>query len=95
MVNSARGDVALEIDGARHTLSLTLNALAEIETALQVDDLAALGEALRRLGARELTVILSALLRAGGAEQPDALAARADPVAALGAVGACFKANLA
>ena len=94
MVNPARGEVAVEIDGGRHTLSLTLAALAEIEAALNVADLSALGGALRTLGARELTLVLAAMLRAGRAEHPDALAARADPAAALNAVAACFRSNL-
>lgn len=94
MVNPARGEVALDVDGAPHTLRLTLAALAEIEAALKVDGLSALGEAFKTLGAQDLNRVLAALLRAGGAEQAEALADRADPMAALKAVAACFKANL-
>ena len=94
MANPARGDVALEIAGAPCTLSFTLAALAEIETALGVDDLAALGGALKRLNASQLNLVLTALLRAGGAENAASLAAQAEPLAALKAVSTCFKANL-
>ena len=94
MVNPARGEVALDIDGERYGLRLTLAALAEIEAALKVDGLPALGEAFKSMGAKELNCALAALLRAGGAERADALAARADPMAALNAVAACFKVNL-
>lgn len=52
--------------GVERRLCLTLGALAEIETALGVDGIAALAERLRTLSARDLTVVLSALLRGGG-----------------------------
>ena len=94
MANPIRGEVTVEIDGARHTLRLTLSALAEIETLLGADGLPALGEALKSLSAARLTAVFAALLRAGGAEDCDALAGRADPMIALKGVAACFSANL-
>lgn len=94
MTNPHRGETAIEIAGARARLAFTLAALAEIEAVLGVDGLEALGARMRRLTARELTGVLAALLRAGGAPDPETLAARASPRAAADAVAACFLANL-
>ncbi len=47
-------------------LCLTLGALAELETAFGLDDAGALAERLRAPGARDLLVVLAALLRGGG-----------------------------
>ena len=63
MTNGARGEVQVEIGAAPRRLCLTLGALAEIETALGVDGLEALGARLSRLGAADLDVVLRALLR--------------------------------
>jgi hypothetical protein len=83
MANRRRGDVELVLDGRRYTLRLTLGALAELESAFQVADLAALGErfALGRLSARDVIVILGCALRGGGHAMRD------DEVAALHAEG--------
>jgi hypothetical protein len=91
---SARGDVELKICEQRFTLSLTLAALAEIEAGLGVSGFEALGGALKSIDASRLILILTALLRAGGAEDPETEARRADPGLAARAVAACFKANL-
>ncbi|GGD09133.1 hypothetical protein GCM10011342_17470 [Aquisalinus flavus] len=69
-MNRYRGDVPLEIDGEVHTLRLTLGALAQIETALGTDDLAGLTARLANPSARDLLVILSALLGGGGHDLP-------------------------
>lgn len=68
MPNARRGEVALEIGGERYTLCLTLGALAELEDAFGVEDLATLGErfATGRLSARDLLKLLAAGLRGGG-----------------------------
>jgi hypothetical protein len=83
MVNHRRGDAELVLDGRRYILRLTLGALAELETAFQVADLAALGErfATGRLSARDVIVILGCALRGGGH------AIRDEEVAALHAEG--------
>jgi hypothetical protein len=94
MFNPQRGEIAVEIDGARHGLRFTLGALAEIEVGLGVDDAQAFSARFSRLGAGDLQTVLAALLRAGGAAEPDALAANAAPHAAAQAVAACLKANL-
>lgn len=79
MPNRRRGEVAVTIGGERYGLCLTLGALAELETAFGVDDLAALGErfAQGRLGARDCVRLLGAALRGGGQLLDD------DAVAAL------------
>lgn len=66
MVNGVRGEVAASLAGAERTLCLTLGALAEIETGLGVAGMAALAERMRSLSARDLMVVLAALLRGGG-----------------------------
>lgn len=65
-VNGARGEVGVELAGQKRRLCLTLGALAEMETALQVEDVKALAERLRAPTARDLMVVLAALLRGGG-----------------------------
>jgi hypothetical protein len=65
-MNGARGEASAVLAGAERRLCLTLGALAEIETALEVDGLASLGERMRVLSARDLLVVLAALLRGGG-----------------------------
>lgn len=64
--NGARGEVVATLAGGERRLCLTLGALAEIETALGCDGLAGLAERMRALSARDLKVVLGALLRGGG-----------------------------
>ena len=64
--NGARGEVVAVLAGAERRLCLTLGALAEIETGLGLEGLAGLAERMRALSARDLTVVLAALLRGGG-----------------------------
>jgi len=68
-VNRHRGEVPAIIDGRERTLCLTLGALAELEDAFAADSLAELAERFGtgRLSARDLTRILAAGLRGGGA----------------------------
>ncbi|KNG92764.1 gene transfer agent family protein [Pseudaestuariivita atlantica] len=68
MVNRWRGDVALEIDGQRHVMRLTLGALAELEDALEADSLVALIERFETgaFRARDVLALLLAGLRGGG-----------------------------
>jgi len=93
-MNGARGEIEVMLAGAARRLCLTLGALAEIETALGVEGLGALAERMRRLSARDLAVVLTALLRAGGErELADGLAeAVVDPKAAAEAVARAFAA---
>lgn len=93
-INGARGEVALTIDGAPRRLCLTLGALAELETEFRVTGMAALGARLAATSARDLLVVLAALLRGGGAPMTvrDLMRASLDPVAASEAVAAAFSA---
>ncbi|MEN5113426.1 GTA-gp10 family protein [Brevundimonas diminuta] len=94
MVNGARGEVAARLAGAERKLCLTLGALAEIETGLGVAGMAALAERMRSLSARDLMVVLAALLRGGGeGALADELArAPVDPREAAEAVAKAFAA---
>ena len=68
MPNPRRGEVALTLGAARYTLCLTLGALAELEAAFGVEDLAALAERFGsgRLATRDLLTLLAVSLRGGG-----------------------------
>jgi hypothetical protein len=94
MVNGARGEVAARLAGAERKLCLTLGALAEIETGLGVAGMAALAERMKVLSARDLMVVLAALLRGGGeGALADELArAPVDPREAAEAVAKAFAA---
>ena len=92
--NGARGEVVVVLAGAERRLCLTLGALAEIEAGLRLEGLSGLAERTRALSARDLTVVLAALLR-GGSER--ALAdeldrAGVDPRVAAEAVARAFAA---
>jgi hypothetical protein len=73
MPNSRRGEVGLTLGGTRYTLCLTLGALAELESALAVPDLVALGErfATGRIASRDLLLLLTVGLRGGGHDLAD------------------------
>jgi len=94
MANGARGEVVAVLAGAERRLCLTLGALAEIETGLELDGLSGLAERMRALSARDLTVVLAALLRGGGeralADELDR--APVDPREAAEAVAKAFAA---
>lgn len=92
--NGARGEVLAPLAGVERRLCLTLGALAEIETALGVEGLAALAERMRALSARDLLAVLAALLRGGGeqAMAEDLAAAPVDPREAAEAVVRTFAA---
>ena len=88
--NGARGEAVVTLDGAPRRLCLTLGALAEIETGLGVEGLAAVAERMKALSARDLMVVLAALLRGGGEKAPDVAAV--DPRQAAQAVARAFAA---
>jgi hypothetical protein len=74
MPNRRRGEAVVTFGGERYTLCLTLGALAELEDAFGVADLAALGErfAAGRLSGRDLIKLLAVALRGGGRALSDA-----------------------
>ena len=94
VANGARGEVVAALAGAERRLCLTLGALAEIETGLELDGLSGLAERMRALSARDLTVVLAALLRGGGerALADDLDRAPVDPREAAEAVAKAFAA---
>jgi len=67
VINPARGEDKICINGEDHKLCLTLGALAEIESALGGGSLEALQERLKSPRISDLLIILHALLRGGGA----------------------------
>ncbi len=92
--NGARGEVIAVLAGTERRLCLTLGALAEIETGLGLEGLSGLAERMRALSARDLAVVLAALLRGGGeralADELDR--ADVDPREAAEAVAKAFAA---
>lgn len=68
MANRRRGEVSAIINGRERMLCLTLGALAELEDAFAVEDVAALVQRFGsgRLAARDLILIIAAGLRGGG-----------------------------
>lgn len=83
MANRHRGEIEAEIGGVRHTLVLTLGALAELEDAFGAEDLVALTERFGsgHLKARDLIRIIGAGLRGAGENASD------DEVAAMAVDG--------
>ena len=62
-MNRARGETQVNLGGEAYTLCLTLGALAEIESGLDVKNLTELDQRLSQPGTGDLLVILCALLR--------------------------------
>ncbi len=95
--NGARGEVEVVLGGERRRVCLTLGALAEIETGLGVAGLAAVAERMKALSARDLLIVLAALLRGGGErEMADGLGeSMIDPRGAAQAVALGFAAAAA
>lgn len=93
-MNGVRGEVTIRLAGAERRLCLTLGALAEMETGLGVDGFARLAERMRTLSARDLAVVLKALLRGGGEHELANGLERAavDPREAAEAVARAFSA---
>ena len=87
-VNTARGEVLLEIDGRSQRLCVTLGALAELEGAFDVASLAELGERLAQMTASDLITGLAAVSGVGTAELARA---DVDPKAAAHAVAEAFR----
>lgn len=94
MTISQPGTVSARLGETAVQLRLSLAALMQIEDALGASGLEALAAKFRTLTATDLTAVLTALLRAGGHEDADALAQAAAPAEAAQAVLACFETNL-
>lgn len=82
MANRRRGEVEAIVDGRPVVLCLTLGALAALEAACAVDDLAALAErfAAGRLSARDIARVFACGLTGGGTPttEDEVLALRID-----------------
>ena len=68
MANPHRGEIEADLNGERVTLCLTLGALAELEHAFGVSDLAALADRFQsgRLSSSDVISIVHAGMRGGG-----------------------------
>lgn len=92
-MNPQRGEIALEIGGETRILCLTLGALAEIEAALGCESLKDLSVRMKAISAKDLQILLRALLRGGGevetASRLSGLPIR--PAEAVASVLACFR----
>ena len=66
--NRQRGEIEAVIDGQRRILCMTLGALAELETAFGVDNIADLAGRFAggKVGTRDMMAIIAAGLRGGG-----------------------------
>lgn len=66
--NRQRGEIEADIDGERRILCMTLGALAELETAFGVDNIADLAGRFSggKIGTRDVMAIIAAGLRGGG-----------------------------
>ncbi len=93
LANAQRGEALLDIDGRPVKLCLTLGALAELETALDVTSIAELGGRLAALTASDLLLVLAALASGGGEPMSRADLAKAHiaPRAAAEAVARAFQ----
>ena len=68
MVNKVRGEISAVLDGQKHTLCLTLGALAELEDAFGAEDLLSLAERFSsgRIKSRDALRVIAAGLRGAG-----------------------------
>ena len=68
IINRHRGEIAARLDGKEHCLCLTLGALAELEAAFAVDDIASLAERFStgRLSSDDMLKLIGAGLRGAG-----------------------------
>lgn len=66
--NRQRGEIEADIDGERRILCMTLGALAELETAFGVDNIADLAGRFAggKVGTKDVMAIIAAGLRGGG-----------------------------
>ena len=93
LVNSARGESILRINGCDQRLCLTLGALAELEGAFDCAGFGELGARLAQMNASDLLIVLAALCAGGGGARSAAelAAAQFEPRAAAAAVAAAFR----
>jgi hypothetical protein len=92
MTNTARGETSFMASGEKFVMKLTLGALAEIESALNVKNLGDLSSALKQFGASDIAQVAAALLRAGGHNltASEVLALPVELGTVIGAIGDAF-----
>jgi hypothetical protein len=73
--NGARGEVVAVLAGTPRRLCLTLGAIAQLETAFAVEGWTGLAARLASPSAKDLAVVLEALLHGGGETGVDVEAA--------------------
>ena len=68
MANKRRGEVEFKTGGKTYIMCMTLNAMAEIEDAFELESISDLGNAFTggKIKTRNLIALLGALLRGGG-----------------------------
>ena len=88
MTNTARGETSFLAEGEKFVMRLTLGALAEIESGLNLTNLAGIADRLKQLSSSDIAIVAAALLRGGGHDVAanDVLKIPADIGTILGAV---------
>ena len=87
------GEIEIEVEGRRLRARLSLAALSQIETALGAEGLADLPARLKAARASDLAAVAAAVLRAGGAEDAEAVARGLAPGPASELIRQVFEAN--
>ena len=73
MANKRRGEVTFDADGETYKMRMTLNAMAEIEDAFELDSITQLADIFTEgeFKVKQLIQLLGALIRGGGHEITD------------------------
>src|ERR1700761_7856088 len=92
MTNTARGEASFLANGEEFVMRLTLGALAEIESGLNVSSLTDLAARLKQFSTSDIASVAAALLRAGGHDVTanDVLALPIDLATIVGAIADAF-----
>lgn len=70
MTNAVRGEVQLVVpEKGTFNMCLSLGALAEIETAFEIDDISKIGEKLKKPKSRDVATLVCAMVHGGGHEE--------------------------
>ncbi|MCA3695567.1 GTA-gp10 family protein [Aquidulcibacter sp.] len=91
LINPARGEAVLHVDGRPLILCLTMGALARLEAAFEVNTLEALEARLATLCSHDVLVIISALLCGEAMSPADLAQAQIRPTEAAQAIAKAFE----
>ena len=91
LINPARGEAVLHVDGRPLILCLTMGALARLEAAFEVNTLEALEARLASLSSHDVLVIISALLCGEAMSAADLAKAQIRPAEAAEAITKAFE----